>query len=67
MQLRKIKIYKSRQKKLYEVNVSEILFNFDLSFDELNQFIKKYGLKMPLLSLVFQIRLQKEVKLGGLT
>lgn len=41
----KITIYKSRQKKLYEVNVSEILFNFDLSFNELNNFIKKYGFK----------------------
>ena len=42
---KKIKIYRSRQKKLYEVNVSEILFNFELSFNELNQFIEKYGFK----------------------
>ena len=42
---KKIKTYKSQQKKLYEVNVSEILFNFDVSFNELNEFIEKYGFK----------------------
>ena len=42
---KKIKIYKNQQKKLYEFNVSEILFNFDVSFNEVNEFIKKYGFK----------------------
>ena len=36
---------KSKQKKLYEYNVSEILFSFDISFNELNTFIKKNGFK----------------------
>ena len=40
---KKIIIYKSKQKKLYEFNVSEILFDFDVSFNEINSFIKKYG------------------------
>ena len=42
---KKIKIYKNQQKKLYEFNVSEILFTFDVSFNEVNEFIKKYGFK----------------------
>ena len=42
---KKIMIYKSKQKKLYEFNVSEILFDFDVNFNELNTFIKKYGFK----------------------
>ena len=42
---KKIKIYKNQQKKLYEFNVSEILFTFDISFNEVNEFIKKYGFK----------------------
>ncbi len=42
---KKIINYKSKQKKLYEYNVSEILFSFDLSFNELNTFIKKNGFK----------------------
>ena len=42
---KKIIDYKSKQKKLYEYNVSEILFSFDLSFNELNTFIKKNGFK----------------------
>ena len=37
---RKIKIYKSQQKKIYEINVSEILFNFDVSFNKIDEFIK---------------------------
>ena len=39
---KKIYMYKNQQKKLYEFNVSEILFNFDESFNEINEFIKKY-------------------------
>ena len=39
---KKIYIYKNQQKKLYELNVSEILFNFEESFNEINEFIKKY-------------------------
>ena len=42
---KRIKLYKSKQKKTYEVNVSEILFNVDVNFNELNEFIKKYGFK----------------------
>ena len=42
---KKIKIYKNQKKKLYEFNVSEILFTFDVSFNEVNEFIKKYGFK----------------------
>ena len=42
---RKIKIYKSQQKKIYEINVSEILFNFDVSFNKIDEFIKEYGFK----------------------
>ena len=42
---KKIKIYKNQQKKLYEFNLSEILFTFDVSFNEVNEFIKKYGFK----------------------
>ena len=42
---KKIKKYKNQQKKLYEFNVSEILFTFDVSFNEVNEFIKKYGFK----------------------
>ena len=40
---KKIIIYKSKQKKLYEFNVSEILFDFDASLNEINSFIEKYG------------------------
>ena len=42
---KKIKIYKNQQKKLYEFNVSEILFDFDENFNEINAFIKKYGFR----------------------
>ena len=42
---KKLKIYKNQKKKLYEFNVSEILFTFDVSFNEVNEFIKKYGFK----------------------
>ena len=42
---KKIIIYKSKQKKLYEFNVSEILFDFDENFNEINAFIKKYGFR----------------------
>ena len=42
---KKMKIYKNQKKKLYEFNVSEILFTFDVSFNEVNEFIKKYGFK----------------------
>ncbi|MDC3026279.1 peptidylprolyl isomerase [Candidatus Pelagibacter sp.] len=40
---KKIIIYKSKQKKLYEFNVSEILFDFDASLNEISSFIEKYG------------------------
>ena len=40
---KKIIIYKSKQKKLYEFNVSEILFDFDASLNEINSFIEEYG------------------------
>ena len=40
---KKIILYKSKQKKPYEFNVSEILFAFDISLNEINAFIKKYG------------------------
>ena len=42
---KKIKIYKNQKKKLYEFSLSEILFTFDVSFNEVNEFIKKYGFK----------------------
>ena len=42
---KKMKIYKNQKKKLYEFSLSEILFTFDVSFNEVNEFIKKYGFK----------------------
>ena len=42
---KKMKIYKDQKKKLYEFSLSEILFTFDVSFNEVNEFIKKYGFK----------------------
>ena len=42
---KKIKIYKNQKKKLYEFSLSEILFTFDVSYNEVNEFIKKYGFK----------------------
>ena len=42
---KKMKIYKNQKKKHYEFNVSEILFTFDVSYNEVNEFIKKYGFK----------------------
>ena len=42
---KKIKIYKNQKKKLYEFSLSEILFTSDVSFNEVNEFIKKYGFK----------------------
>ena len=37
-----------------------------LSFKELNEFYKKYGFENAAINIVFQIHLQKEVKLDGL-
>ena len=42
---KKMKIYKNQKKKLYEFSLSEILFTSDVSFNEVNEFIKKYGFK----------------------
>ncbi len=42
---KKMKIYKNQKKKLYDFSLSEILFTFDVSFNEVNEFIKKYGFK----------------------
>ncbi len=43
--IKKIKRYKNQQEKIYELNVSEILFDLDVNLNELNEFIKKYGFK----------------------
>ena len=40
---KRIKIYESKQEKLYEVNLSEILFNFQSNFEEIKKFIEQYG------------------------
>ena len=39
----RIKLYESKQEKLYEVNLSEILFNFQSNFVEIKKFIEQHG------------------------
>ena len=48
-----MKIYKNQKKKLYEFSLSEILFTFDVSFNEVNEFIKSMVSRVLQLSLVF--------------
>ncbi len=40
---KRIKLYQSKQDKLYEVNLSEILFNFQSNFVEIKKFIEQHG------------------------
>ena len=40
---RRIKLYESNQEKLYEVNLSEILFDFQSNFEEIEKFIEQFG------------------------
>ena len=61
---KKIIIYKSKQKKLYEFNVSEILFDFDISLNEINAFIKKYGFESAVVKFSISDTSSKEGEIG---
>ncbi len=39
----RIKLYKSKQEKIYEVNLSEILYEFKTEYEEVEKFINQYG------------------------
>ena len=61
---KKIIIYKSKQKKLYEYNLSEILFDFDVSLNEINSFIKKYGFESAVVKFSISDTSSKEGEIG---